>query len=181
MPEPPRPPEGWRVERDSEREFSLTAREILFHVVYTAGKDEPVTTVRVGFSRRDGWWYVHPGSMASRMEGDEARARAAAFFEAGVECERRNAAIAKLADLSERDRWLLQRVYSQSSAGAAWTSADAVAPSAVFGRHAADVPEAVRGLSAQGAGQILARLAREGHCEYEPGAFGRYRRREPVE
>lgn len=82
-------PEGYRIERDSEREFSSLTPEIQFRV-FEAGNDvHPVTTVGVYWSRRDGWWWIRPGSSTSRMEGPEVRARIAAFEMAVEEWERR--------------------------------------------------------------------------------------------
>lgn len=78
--------------------------------------------------------------------------------------------------LTEREKALLQRLYGQCG-GTEFITADAAMPG--FGRRDPDDP--LYGLSVPGAGRILARLAREGYCEHVPGAFGRYRRREPVE
>lgn len=85
-------PEGFRVERNGQREFEkFLTREVVFSV-FRRDDERAVSAVRVQWSKRDGWWWVHPGPQVSRMEGDEARARAVALAMAGDEADRLNKA-----------------------------------------------------------------------------------------
>lgn len=78
-------PKGYRIDRDASRLDGSFAREVVFRVIETDGGDEEVAAPRVALSVRDGWWWIHPGPQSSKIEADEARARAAALIMAADE------------------------------------------------------------------------------------------------
>lgn len=80
-----------------------------------------------------------------------------------------------MADLNARDRGLLSTLWSctHTTAGIQWSSADLVQR---MGRGK------IGGLTVQGVGMVLSRLARAGHCEKRYGLYGaQYRRLEPLD
>lgn len=82
-------PKGYRIERAERNMDGFMPPEVTFAVVETASARE-VARPRAVADRRAGEWIILPGSMASRMDAPEARARAAALFMAAEEVEKRN-------------------------------------------------------------------------------------------
>lgn len=84
-------PEGFRIERDTEREHrTIGGAQIDFHLFAREEAERPLTTATAHHSSFYGGWVVRPGSMRSPIPADEARARGLALMMAADECDRRN-------------------------------------------------------------------------------------------
>lgn len=91
-------PHGWRIEREELERYELRSnsrqvREVAFKAFGPsegATPDVHVATVYAIYDVYWGEWAVRPGTMTSRYEPDEARARAAAMMMAADEAEARN-------------------------------------------------------------------------------------------
>lgn len=80
-------PAGYTVEVGERNMYGFMAREVQFDVMHCG---ERVSDPRVFEDRRAGEWIIMPGTQPSRMDADEARARAVVLLLAAAECEKRN-------------------------------------------------------------------------------------------